>query len=300
MTVRNFSDQGFDDYRKQRKRMQAKLGPQGPALGYENQALRELEQVEAREVRDQQLTREVHDFFAAATRQAAQIVDRVSRDAQQQAGERVEAEMESFLFDSLARMNTFVLTVMKEKRGPVAETLMEPSVGNIVGVSLDEFRFEGTADIGDKHIGQDPFDTSVDDVQREFREQVGASAGAEQHPAPIDEHLVAAVQPDDADADAAPAAKDQTAAQPSARQSGASAAKAPGALRTAPAAVPAPVPAAAAAPAQPADSAPAPGARAPAELERFKEALKTLVRQGMMTKEQARAAWQARAHGGAS
>src|SRR5687767_6655466 len=112
MTVRNFSDQGFDDFRKERKRMQAKLGPQGPATGYENQALRELEQAEAKEVREQQLTREVHDFFAAATKQAAQIVDRVAKDAQEITGARVEQEMESFLIDSLARMNTFVLTVL--------------------------------------------------------------------------------------------------------------------------------------------------------------------------------------------
>jgi hypothetical protein len=35
------------------------------------------------------------------------------------------------------------------------------------------------------------------------------------------------------------------------------------------------------------------------DLDRFKEALKALVRQGMMTREQAKAAWQARVQGGA-
>jgi hypothetical protein len=299
MTVRNFSDQGFDDYRKQRKRMQAKLGTQTAAHVYDNEALRELEQVEAREVRDQRLTREVHDFFAAATKQAAAIVDRVARDAQQQAGEKVEQEMEGFLIDSLSRMNTFVLTVLKEKRGPIAETQMEPSVGNIVGASLDEFRWEGTADIGDKHIGQDPFETSVDDVQREFREQVGASTGATDAAAPIDEHLVAATQPagDDDGTDTLP----EVAGTPRS-----TAASAPDALRSAPAPVPAraataaPAPAASAA-AKPSATASAAAAAAPPaaagsreELERFKEALKALVRQGLMTREQAKAAWQAR------
>ncbi|MGB3970170.1 MAG: hypothetical protein WBO45_25775, partial [Planctomycetota bacterium] len=188
MTVRKFSDQGFDDFRKERKRMRAKLGPQG-GHAYDNQALRELEQVEAREVREQQLTREVHDFFAAATKQAASIVERVARDVQQVTGERVEQEMESFLIDSLARMNTFVLTVLHQRRGGIAETHVEPSIGNLVGAPLDEFRFAGTADVGDKHIGQDPFATPVDEVQREFREQVAPrddGGGA----VPIDQHLV--------------------------------------------------------------------------------------------------------------
>ena len=68
----------FDAFRRDRKKVRAMLGPQNSVLGYENQALRELEQVEAREVREQQLSREVHDFFAEATKQAASIVEKVS------------------------------------------------------------------------------------------------------------------------------------------------------------------------------------------------------------------------------
>ena len=267
MTVRKFSDQGFDDYRKERKRMQAKLGPQAPAAGYDNNALRELEQVEAREVRDQQLTREVHDFFQAATRQAASIVEKVAKDAMQETGERVEQEMEAFLIDSLTRMNSFIMTVLKERRGPIAETQMEPSVGNIVGPSLDEFRFMGTAETGDKHIGQDPFDTAVDDVQREFREQVGQATGApDQSAVPIDQHLVASMQPE------APAADSKPVAGPL-----------PNVASTTRTTAAAPLPA-----------APKAKSTGDADLDRFKEALKTLVRQGMMTREEARTAWQAR------
>lgn len=282
MTVRNFSDQGFDDFRKERKRLQAKLGPQAPSIGYDNQALRELEQVEAREVRDQQLTREVHDFFQAATRQAASIVERVAKDALQETGARVEQEMESFLIDSLARMNTFILTVLKERRGPIAETRMEPSVGNIVGPSLDEFRFAGTAETGDKHIGQDPFDTAVDDVRREFREQVGQATGdSEQTAVPMDEHLVADVETAAAESAAAPAAT--AAPRAVARQAAAAASPTPPTVapttRTT-AAVPPPV-------AKPVSTG-------DADLDRFKEALKTLVRQGMMSRDDARIAWQTR------
>ena len=287
MTVRNFSDQGFEDFRKQRKRMLAKLGPQGPAAGYENQALRELEQVEAREVREQQLTREVHDFFQAATKQAASIVDRVARDVQQETGAKVEQEMESFLIESLARMNTFVLNVLHQKRGPVAETRMEPHVGNLVGQTLDEFRWAGTADVGDKHIGQDPFATPVDDVTREFRQIVGAAASAEEVAVPIDQHLVATVQQQAGSAveeslpEVAPMPR-TTAAAPA--KVAPAEAMPKSAMTTAPEAPPA------AASATPAAATTA----ASEDLERFKNALKALVRQGVMNKDEARAAWQAR------
>jgi hypothetical protein len=280
MTVRKFNDQGFDDYRRERKRMQAKLGPQASQLGYENQALRELEQVEAREVRDQQLTREVHEFFASATKQAAAIVDRVSRDAQQEAGQKVEQEMESFLIDSLARMNTLVMALLQQRRGSFAETQVVPSVGNIVGQSLDEFRWAGTADVADKHIGQDPFATGVDDVRREFRALVGGAAESTEVAVPIDQHLVAAMQ-DPAPATPAPAAGKPAPAPvidalpppptPVTRTSAAPPAgieRRPAAPRTAPGAA--------------SHEAAAPASPGPDELERFKGALK------------ARAAWQAR------
>ena len=287
MSVRNYSDQGFDDYRRERQRMRAKIGPQPSALGYENNALRELEQVEAQEVRDQQLTREVHEFFATATRQAAAIVEKVSRDAQQEAGQRVEQEMESFLIDSLARMNNFVLAVLQQRRNGVAETQMEPKIGNLAGASLDEFRWSGTAEGADKHIGQDPFATAVDDVRREFRAQVGET-GTE-GPAvavPIDQHLVAAVT------DPVP---DPEVASPPVRGAGKAAVAAEPQLPSPPAPVTRSTTAKAATP-MPEAAAGAQSAEgdANAELERFKGALKALVRQGVMSREEARAAWQAR------
>lgn len=285
MTVRNFSDQGFDDYRRERKRMRAKVGPQPTALGYENQALRELEQVEEREIQDQRLTREVHEFFATATRQAAAIVERVARDAQQEAGQKVEQEMESFLIDALARMNNFVLTVLHHRRAGVAETQMEPSLGNLQEGTLDEFRWSGTAEGTDKHIGQDPFSIDLEDVRREFRTQVGESGDGPAVAVPIDQHLVAAVS----DAVAADAAKEAKAAA-AAKQPAPKASASPTAPKPEPTAGPA-----ASKPASPvAESAEAAPGGANDDLERFKGALKALVRQGVMSREEARAAWQAR------
>ena len=309
MSVRNYSDQGFDDYRRERKRMRAKIGPQPTSLGYENSALRELEQVEAQEVRDQQLTREVHEFFATATRQAAAIVEKVARDAQQEAGQRVEQEMESFLIDALTRMNNFVLAVLQVKRGGVAETQMEPKIGNLEGNSLDEFRWSGTAEVADKHIGQDPFATDVDDVRREFRTQVGEnSPDGPPVAVPIDQHLVAAVSDavaDDGGGDDGSA--DDSASEANAVAPAAEAAAAKPQLPPAPAPVTRTTMARAATPVGSGPkAAPAPVAAAPAaaggaeasdpaaELERFKGALKALVRQGVMSRDEARAAWEAR------
>lgn len=258
------SNDQFDDFRKERQRRRTKLGPAPSTLGYENKALRELEQVEAREVLEQRLTREVHEFFASATRQAAGIVEKVAKDAEAEAGARVEQEMESFLIDALSRMNSFVVTVMHQRRPPVASTEMEPRVARIVGDSLDEFRWEGTADLGDKHIGQDPFATDVDDVRREFRAQVGEHAATDEQTLPIDEHLVAEVQDDSGEDEGAE--RYQAKAEPELAEPVAEAEPQAVAL---------------------AETGPTPAA----ELERFKSALKVLVRQGTMSREEARAAW---------
>jgi len=270
------SNDQFDDFRKERQRMRAKLGPAPSTLGYENKALRELEEVEAKEVLEQRLTREVHEFFASATQQAAGIVERVARDAEQEAGAIVEQQMESFLIDALARMNSFVVTVLQQRRPPVASTEMEPRVARIVGDSLDEFRWEGTADLGDKHIGQDPFETDVDDVRREFRAQVGEQVADDDQTLPIDEHLVATVQQDE-ESPAAGNEPDTTDA----------------ATETEPADEPEPQ-AGAEQVEQPEPAEQAPQCSPAAELERFKSALKALVRQGTMSREEARAAWQTR------
>ncbi|MCK5943299.1 MAG: hypothetical protein KAI24_15065 [Planctomycetes bacterium] len=260
----------FDAFRRDRKRVAAKLGPQGSVLGYENQALRELEQVEAREVREQQLTREVHDFFAAATKQAASIVEKVSHDAEQETGERVQTEMQGFLMDALTRMNTFIVTAMNKRQNVnVAEAQVEPDLKHIVGPDLDGFRYEGTPEVREAHIGQDPFATPVEDVQREFRAVVAEMEGEVPEPAPIEDHLVAE------------AVEYGTQEVPEELVGGDAAAE------------PAPAETHSEMLAQAVeDEEPAPTVEE--ELETFKNALRALVRQGVMQREEARAAWNAR------
>lgn len=193
MQLRKNIDQ-FDKFRRERQRVRAKRGNQNSIPGYESSALRELEQQEAAEERDQQLTREVHDFFAAATRQAAAIVKKVSHDAEEQACERMQGEVEGFLIDTLSRMNSFVKTVMHQQQDDsVAETHVEPDVKHLVGYELDEFRYEGSPAARDAHIGQDPFATPIEDVQRDFRAVVAESDCEDEVPESIDGNMVAEV-----------------------------------------------------------------------------------------------------------
>ncbi|MFT7537719.1 MAG: hypothetical protein ACI85K_003680 [Hyphomicrobiaceae bacterium] len=285
MQPRKNTDQ-FDDFRRERKRVRAKLGPQQSVLGYENSALRELELQEAEEVRDQQLTREVHDFFAAATRQAAAIVEKVSHDAEEQACERMQGEVQGFLMDTLSRMNGFIMTVMQQRQNVnVAETHVEPDVKHLVGSELDEFRYEGSPEVRDAHIGQDPFATPLEDVQREFRAVVADRDGEQQAPESIDGHLVAEVcDGNSADRMAAEAEGNAMLAesrdeQPAPAQSGVTEQSARDDANDG-------------THSEIGEDEPEPTIEE--ELETFKGALKALVRQGVMQREEARAAWNAR------
>lgn len=271
-------DSDFDRYRKNRIRHKNKVSAEGAA--YENSALRELEQVEARELQDQQLTREVHEFFADATKQAATIVERMAHDAEAEADVKVETEMEAFLIDAFARMNGLVMTLIQKRKAGAGEEKLEPKVANLVGRMLDEFRWQGTADLMDKHIGQDPFATDLDDVRRELQSHGGDASAMDtdegEAAAPIEEHLVAEVE--DEGADAEPPARDDD--MPAIEVVGDDDDASDMVAEPEPAAEPAPRPEAAGKP-----------SASHAELERFKEALKTLVRQGTMTRDEARAAW---------
>lgn len=254
------SDQDFDRYRRQRIRHQRVAGEGDNP--YENSALRELEAVEAREVRDQQLTREVHEFFASATKQAATIVERMAHDVVAEADVRVEKEMEAFLVESFARMNTLVLTMLQKRQGNGGEEKLEPNVNRIVGQALDGFRWEGTAELQDKHIGQDPFAIDLDDVRRELLDSCGdGDTRGQDGAAPIAEHLVAAVEP-----------QFEEVAEPIDTEPALDVERVDDESR------PTPAPAAAVSGRED-------------ELERMKQALKSLVRQGTMTRDEARAAW---------
>ena len=153
--------------------------------------------------------------------------------------------MEAFLRDAMERVSALVGQLLQQHggEGTIAQAELEAKLGNL-GRTLDTFRWAGTANGADKHIGQDPFATDVDEVVREFRGQLPAVEPA----ADIEEHLVA-----------------QTAEEQDAPSEDSAAAMA-------------------------LEMTPTPEQ----ELERFKGALKALVQQGTMTRDEARAAWQTR------
>lgn len=271
MNSLNF-DAGFEEYRRQRERRRRAAGPSARVLSGPADALRELEEAEAREERDRQLSREVHEFFQSATQKAAGIVRKVAETAKEQADEQLSSEMEQFLLETLQRMESFVASLMFKKQGGVAEEQIEPHIRNIVGRQLDQFRSAGS-DGGQRHLGMDPTATDLEDIVRGFRArlpglpQMAAAADPEADEshtlggaprADIEEHLVAEMhremQPEE---------------QEDPRHGGSAHGEA--------------------APAEP-----NPAAARANDLERFKEALKTLVRQGTMSKAEARAAWEAR------
>lgn len=253
-------DPGFEEYRRERARRRTYSGETSVHAAKHSGALRELEEAEARDLRERQMAREVHDFFESATQKAATIVEKVAEDARTELSERLSNEMQEFLLDALQRMNGLVLDIMG-KRPQVAETDVRPDMQNIVGPLLDGFRYNGTAELDDKHIGQDPFETDPSAVRDEL-----IATGGSAH------HRIGDIQPvapqdllDQPEPPTAPVAgiEDHLVAEVMSEPE--------------PAAAPAPVKTA-----------------ANPEMDRFKAALKQLVRDGMMTREEARSAWLAK------
>lgn len=146
------TDPNFEQFRRQRKRAQVRYS--GPPRT--DAVVREIQEYESKQIHEARLTREVHEFLEDATRQAASIVEKVTVAAEHEVAERLQTEMQTFLAETVRRATTFLMQI-QTKRGRASLTEMEAQVSNIVGPALDAFRFEGTAQLKDKHIGQDPF-----------------------------------------------------------------------------------------------------------------------------------------------
>ena len=124
----------------------------------------QLEARERTEFQDRILNAEVDDFFSEATRLAAEIVKRVTDNREQEISDKLIQEMEEFLFESIRHATNMVsnLDCESARRVGAAETTVDANMKNLDGSELDEFRAEGTAQLRDKHFGQDPFSSGVD------------------------------------------------------------------------------------------------------------------------------------------
>lgn len=174
----------FEEYRRDRTARRLQDGQAHRPLGPNADVLQELEAAERRELLNARLTREVQDFFEDATRTVATLVKQVTAEEEQSCAERIRSEMEDFLEDVIRRAESF-MQALRVDEDPRAEAHLEPRLGNLVGRPLDAFRHEGTAELADKHIGQDPFKTSpsaLHDERVERAEQALAQDAEEDTP----------------------------------------------------------------------------------------------------------------------
>ncbi|MEZ5965417.1 MAG: hypothetical protein R3F56_16410 [Planctomycetota bacterium] len=149
-------DSDFDKFRRERRQRRAQFGSLPATAAAKSHGVSDIEAYEARQMHETKLTRDVHDFLADATKHAATIVEKVTQVAEAETAQRLAREMHEFLEETMRRAARF-MEMVQSRRGETALQELEPHLSNIVGTSLDEFRFEGTAQLADKHIGQDPF-----------------------------------------------------------------------------------------------------------------------------------------------
>jgi len=154
------TDSDFEAYREERNYRRRQRTKTERPHGAANKVWAELNAQEEGEIQDQLLTREVHDFFSGATKMAADIVSKVTEEHEEEVGQRLRDEMEEFLRETIRRASEFI-DVLGEG-GERGEEILEADMKNLVGRVLDEFRAEGTAQVEDKHLGQDPFMTDVE------------------------------------------------------------------------------------------------------------------------------------------
>lgn len=187
-------EEDFDAFRRERRR--GKWRPaMRPSASVDHAALRELERVEAVELREQQLAREMQEFFTEATKRAAAIVEKVALDAESAAAAALQDEVESFFADAAERMGHVVQEALdSERTGDGAAQELKPDVKHLVGVELDAFRYAGAPKLRDTHIGKDPFVTAVADAHAQLRDEAmtpsfgGPPAAESPDPAASSEH----------------------------------------------------------------------------------------------------------------
>ncbi len=154
------SDPDFEAYREERNHRRRQRTKTERPGGNDRKVWEELNAQEEDEIQDRVLTRQVHDFFNDATKMAADIVTRVTEEHEQDVTEQLRDEMEEFLRETILRAAEFI-EVLGDS-GELGEEIREADMKNLVGRALDSFRAEGTARVEDKHLGQDPFATDVD------------------------------------------------------------------------------------------------------------------------------------------
>jgi len=254
----------FERFRRERA-AKGKVRSVGAANAKANDALAELEAYEQRELQEERLRSEVSEFFDQAHRQAAVIVDKVSKAEREHSASQLSQEMDAFLTETMRRMTQLVTRVVgSDPKGRLAEANLDTAMSNLAGPVLDGFRQEGTAGTGAMHLGKNPLSVDLESLRREIdtiladegpqpevvpEKPLRAMVDVESHPI-VDLMRNESQQRVDAPKPAEPVAGDAKPAEPR--------------------------------PSLDADTL------------RFREVLRGLVRKGLMSEEEARSAWYAR------
>lgn len=121
--------------------------------------IRQIEERERSEALEQRLTREMYEFVEETTRLAATILKEIAAQHQQNRANQISSEMHEFFSETFRRAES--LTRYLHSIGSDAGSLqiaiseMEPLLENLSTEALDEFRAEGTAE-GQRHMGRHP------------------------------------------------------------------------------------------------------------------------------------------------
>jgi len=166
MKQRTDQDAGFEQYRKERKLRRAQNAAAKGEVREGASVARLIDAADAKEAHDQQLTREVHEFFSDATRTAASIVQKFHERKTVEHVSKVADEMQEFLQQAIHRAQNFIEKIRAQGPTREAERHVVAQMQNLVGPLLDHFRSIGTAAVADKHIGQDPFLVPAADEER--------------------------------------------------------------------------------------------------------------------------------------
>lgn len=258
---RKDASSSFERFRRERA-AKGKARKAGPVNSKANDALAELEAYENRELQEERLRSEVSEFFDQANRQAAILVDKVSKAEREQNSSQLSKEMQCFLTETMRRMTQLVTRVVgSNPGGRLAEANLDAAMSNLSGPILDGFRQEGTAGTSAQHLGKNPLSVDLAALRREI-DAFLADDGPEPEIVPdkplrslvdVEAHPIVDLMKNEAQAGQVPP-------QATSRNT----------------------------------VAPTSHATSDADTVRFREVLRGLVRKGLMSEEEARSAWYAR------
>jgi hypothetical protein len=148
------NDEFFETFRREKSmRRRQRLGTHSKGESPANQAARTLAEDERKEALDIRLQREMMEFVESTTRVAAKILTEVEEQKARLLSEQISKEMREFFKNTLCRAEELVKS-LQSMGVSIKETDLEPHLGELDTETLDEFRVEGSAEGAKLHLGQ--------------------------------------------------------------------------------------------------------------------------------------------------